>query len=138
MAERNLKPYLLAGLLASAGLAILLYLGLTASSLKVYSVEELLSSLDTGVERPAANEAIQVYGKWLAGEAGSQGGFRLQDRDNPLKTLGIHYSGQMPPGLKNGQDVFLSGTCDPVGPAINVTEIITACPTKYETKRQQD
>lgn len=138
MAKRNLKPYLLAGLLASAGLAILLYLGLTASSLKVYSVEELLSSLDTGVESPAANETIQVYGRWLAGEAGSQDGIRLQDRENPLKILDIHYRGQMPPGLKNGQDVFLSGTCDPVGPGINVTEIITACPAKYETKRQQD
>ncbi len=138
MAERNLKPYLLAGLLASAGLALLLYLGLTASSLKVYSVEGLVLASETEAESPAANEVIQVYGRWLAGEARLQNSIRLQDRENPLKSLVLHYSGQTPPGLKNGQDVFVTGTYDPVGPGLNATEIIAACPAKYETKRQQD
>ena len=135
MTEHNSKFYLLAGFLAAAGLAILIYLGLSSASLKVYSVGELLA-LEATNTTVSEEELVQIYGRVGKMENGAPYVI-LQDWADPSQTIAIDHAGVTLSGLKSGKDVFVTGTYKPEENSFTAEEIITTCPAKYETRRPE-
>lgn len=146
MIKNNSKTYLLAGFMAAAGLAILVYLGISGSNLKVYSTGEFLAAVAGRTEAsaealagaPAEKEAVQVYGRIKSVGNGSENIIQLEDWEDPEQVLQIYHQGQNPARLKPGQDVFVTGTWRPAQAVLKATEIITTCPAKYEARRPQE
>lgn len=150
MGADNTRIYLFAGLLAAVGLGILLYLGLTGASLKVYSVDELanptkisppddlenLGNLESLGNRESleSKEPIQIYGR-IAEIHEEQQLLVLKDRENSESRINI-WLGSIPlTNLKTDQDVFVTGAYDPAKKQMTAKEVITTCPSKYKIQQ---
>ena len=134
------RTYLIAGLMAACGLAVMLFWGLNSASLKVFSVSELLNTA-TPVPGNAAQKAetVQVYGRVV--HTGNDAYFEitLADWEDPQQQLRVimtgNHAGPKVHTLQPGQDVFLTGNLNPTKLFFEASELITACPSKYEAKR---
>lgn len=60
--------------------------------------------------------------------------FTLLDRQDKNKKITVLSSTSLPPSLREGGDVFVTGHLDKARQTLNSTEIITKCPTKYQNK----
>ncbi|MDK2892721.1 cytochrome c maturation protein CcmE [Methanohalophilus sp.] len=56
--------------------------------------------------------------------------FLLQDTEYPALTISVEYTGDLPPNLKEGKSISLSGRLEEDG-TIYANQIVMGCPSKY-------
>ena len=61
--------------------------------------------------------------------------FRFQLKKN-ASVIDVEYSGILPDTMREGKELVVEGTLIPGKDALNATEILTKCPSKYEKEAQ--
>jgi cytochrome c-type biogenesis protein CcmE len=113
----------------AAALGVLLWVGISHSTVYYYSVSELEA------KGPSVN--VRVSGQLVSGSVKGMGTtnitFSLHDRDGKGQVISVTYSGAVPDSFRDQPDteVVAQGDYLPGGPFVAST-LIAKCPSKYE------
>jgi len=123
--------YLAAVLLVGAGVGYLLFSGLSQNSVYFLNVSEALAM---PAEKLAQTRLFgSVAGENIVPDPASLGvSFTAQDKDDPAKTIRVHYRGAVPDTFKAGVEVIVEGTFNPQTREFEASTLLTKCPSKYE------
>jgi len=123
--------YLAAVLLVGAGVGYLIFSGLSQNSVYFLNVSEAL-----------AMPAEKLKQARMFGTVGAEGierdpsalgvSFNAQDKDDPAKTIRVHYRGAVPDTFKAGVEVIVEGAFDASTREFRATTLLTKCPSKYQ------
>lgn len=135
MAQRSGKHlYLVALALFLAGVGYLTYTGLTENSVYFLNVSEALAAPADRLKSARLFGTVAEEGLTRADD-GLSLRFRLEDKDNPARTIDVAYKGAVPDTFKPGAEVIVEGGVGP-GPVFSATSLMTKCPSKYQKENR--
>jgi cytochrome c-type biogenesis protein CcmE len=126
--------YLVAFLLLAGGLAYLVAGGLKQNSVYFLNVSEALARDLGSVGQARLFGKVQAEGLSRSDERLGVA-FNLADKENPDKTLRIHYGGAVPDSFKPGVEVIVEGRMASGGKHFQADNLMTKCPSKYEKRK---
>lgn len=124
--------YILAFLLLGAGLGYLLYSGLHSNSLYFLHVQEAIAKGTSNIGKARLFGTVSPQGMEKAEESTSIR-FQLADKDNPSKTIWIHYQGAVPDTFQAGSEVIVEGRMSGEQ-QFTAHTLMTKCPSKYTNR----
>lgn len=126
--------YIVALLLFLGGVGYLVFAGVSENSVYFLNVSEALASPQEKLK--AARLFGTVAEQDIAAPASGPGvSFRMVDKDDPAKTMLVHYRGAVPDTFKAGVEVIVEGGIGTDG-AFMAKTLMTKCPSKYEKQNR--
>lgn len=123
--------YLVAVLLLGTGVGYLLFSGLSQNSVYFLNVSEALAMPSEKLSQ--ARLFGTVSEKDLVRDPSSMGvTFLALDKDDPAKSIRVHYRGAVPDTFKPGVEVILEGSFSASTREFEASTLLTKCPSKYE------
>jgi cytochrome c-type biogenesis protein CcmE len=125
--------FLLGGFLLAVGLVYLIYAATQGGKVYYLTVEEFL-------QQPAAfsGQGMRIAGKVAPGSIQRKTAvrevlFAVQGTSAKVQ-LAVSYKGSIPDTLRDGASVVLEGKYNPQQQIFTAATLMTACPSKYESK----
>lgn len=128
--------YLGALLLFIVGITYLVFTGFSENSIYFLNVTEALAMPTEKLK------AIRLFGivteeSISSSEDGRTISFQIKDKDTPLKTLWVEYTGIIPDTFTPGAEVIVEGTLTPKG-TFQAKTLMTKCPSRYQKENRED
>ncbi len=133
--QRNLSIYLTAFLLLSGGVGFLAYTGLNENSVYFLNVSEARAATSDKLAQARLFGTVGAEG--ITRPSGGLGvSFQLEDKDRPVESIAIDYSGVVPDSFKPGAEVIVEGGIKPDG-RFHAKTMMTKCPSKYQKENRK-
>ncbi len=139
--NKSNRKALLAILVIVAGVGLLIYRGLSSTSVYYMTVAELkTSALGQQLDR---NQAVRVGGQVIEGSIDYNQRdlvlrFSLRDENQPQQQIDAVYRGARPDAFKADIEALLEGTYDRGQNLFHARTLLVKCPSKYESKPEQE
>ena len=128
MSSRSIK-ILCGAVVIAAALGVLLWVGISHSTVYYYSVSELEA------KGPSVN--VRVSGQLVSGSVKGMGttniSFSIHDRDHSSQVISVTYSGAVPDSFRDHPDTEVVAQGDYLASgSFLASTLIAKCPSKYE------
>jgi cytochrome c-type biogenesis protein CcmE len=131
MKPKKKLPMILTIAVLAGGLIYLLAAGFDDTVVYYKTVDELLANPARFETRPVRINGVLVAGSVRAKPGTNEYRFLLTKRN---QTLEVSFSGVLPDTMQEGQELVVHGVFNASEKIFHASEILTKCPSKYESQ----
>ena len=137
MKKRNKKKAIIAVSFVIIGVCLLIYRGISNTSVYFMTVTELLEKADS-----LKNENVRISGDVVDGSIDYNQRdliltFAVRDADNQEKVINVIYNGVVPDAFKADVEVILEGLYGPEKNLFQAKTLLAKCPSKYSSEIEE-